>query len=302
MRKVLIVLCFIVVMALANYASAATATAYDQWAGANGVAWDAAASNWNNNNPSGSHILPTATDLANVAGNGGALNYKVGFKTPTSAPSMTSGTMYADILVVGGGTLAAPGIMTDSGTNIDVSEYITLAAAATDFGVMTLNSGIVDTGYQMNNESFFVSQLGWGKLVMNGGTINVGVTHWTGSAAPYTQDFSKSIYGAFTLAQSAGSTGNAYLNGGVINADTFAVGAGTGHLYVDGGSLVLNGNVVTTINSLIGTVITTDLAGGSVLATYNAGTGKTTISEIPEPATVCLLGLGAMALLRKNKR
>jgi hypothetical protein len=302
MRSVTILLSFMVILVFANYASA-LATAYDQWAGANGVAWDLSASNWNCNNPAGSHILPTATDLKNVAGNGGALNYKVGFKTPTSAPLMTSGTMYADILVVGGGSLATPGYLTDGGTNINVSQYITLAAAATDFGLMTVNSGVINTGYQMNNESFFVSQLGWGKLVINDGTINVGATHWLGTVAPYTQDFSKTVFGAFTLAQSAGSIGNAYLNGGVINADTFAVGAGTGHLYVDGGQLVLNGNVTTAINALIGTTITTDIVGGSVVVDYGTiNPGKTTVFATPEPATVCLLGLGAMALVRRNKK
>jgi hypothetical protein len=296
MRKVIfLLLCVVVMMAVEN--SALAATAYNQWAGANGVAWNASASNWNCNIPAGSHILPTATDLANVAG---STNYKVGFKTPTSAPSMTSGTMYADVLVVGGGSLAAPGFMTDDGTTINVSQYITLAAAASDYGRMTVNSGTINTGVQMNNQSFFVAQLGWGELVLNDGSINVGVTHWNGTAAPYTQDFSKSFFGTFTLAQSAGSTGNAYLNGGVINADAFTVGSGTGHLYVNGGMFVLNGDKTGIINPLIGSIITTQNAGGNVFATY--ANGKTTIYATPEPATVCLLGLGALGLLRRNRK
>jgi hypothetical protein len=298
MRKVMfIVLCFVGVMAFANYASAATA--YDQWAGTNGTAWNASASNWNCNIPVGSHILPTATDVANVAG---STDYKVGFKTPLSAPSMTSGTMYADVLVVGGGSLAAPGFVNVGGTNINVSQYVSLAAGATDWGIMTLTSGVIDTGYTMNNQGFFVSQSGWGKLDMDGGTINVGVTHWNGTVAPFTQDFSKSIFGTFTLAQNTGSTGNAYLDGGVINADSFAVGAGTGHLYITGGMLVLNGDKTGMINPLIGSVITTTNVGGSIMDVYDAGTGKTTVWATPEPATVCLLGLGAMGLLRRKRK
>jgi hypothetical protein len=294
MKKVMfIVLCLLGVTVFAGYASAATA--YNQWAGANGVAWNAAASNWNNNIPVGSHILPTATDAANVAG---STDYKVGFKTPLSAPSMTSGTMNADVLVVGGGNLATPGFVTIGGTNVNVSQYITLAANTTDWGVMNLTSGTIDTGCAMNNGGFFASQKGWGKLDMDGGIINVGVTHWNGS----TQDFSKTVFGAFTLAESVGSIGNAYLDGGVINADSFAVGLGTGHLYITGGTLVLNGDKTSVINPLIGGVITTTNAGGSIMDVYNASTGKTTVWATPEPATVCLLGLGAMALIRKNKR
>jgi hypothetical protein len=137
--------------------------------------------------------------------------------------------------------------------------------------------------------------------MMEGGTINVGITHWTGSAAPYTQDFSKTVFGAFTLATVAGGTGNAYLDGGVINADTFAVGLGTGHLYITGGTMILNGNQTGVINPLIGSVITTTNLGGSVMDVYNSGTNKTTVWATPEPATLCLLGLGALAL-RRNKK
>lgn len=41
---------------------------------------------------------------------------------------------------------------------------------------------------------------------------------------------------------------------------------------------------------------------GTISATYNALTDLTTVTNIPEPATIALLGLGAMTLLRRNKK
>jgi hypothetical protein len=159
----------ILLLALTLAGTTSAVTSYSQWTGLAGDRQWYNPGNWD-------HGVPSPTDAGGVMGNP---NYKAGFKgnIGTNYPDLSSGTVSTDILVTGGGSLAEPGHFVVSGSTVNISEYITLAAATNDFGLMTVNSGTVNTGTQYNNGQFYVSQLGNGTLQMNGGVINVGTTY-----------------------------------------------------------------------------------------------------------------------------
>jgi len=122
MRK--IVLCFIVVMVFASYASAARV--YSEWRGAEGAAWNVPA-NWNNN------IVPVAMD---PPGGPQHVNYtSAGFKGPGSlnSPGITAGIIVAaDQITIGGST---GGNLKVNGGIVNVSEY--LSEAVSQFNLQT---------------------------------------------------------------------------------------------------------------------------------------------------------------------
>jgi hypothetical protein len=265
-----------VVMTFASYAFAVTT--YTQWNGSG-----AGVGNWNDS--TWSVAWPhSATDSGGVMGNP---NYKSGFKT-NSYPDLSAGTYSTDILVFGGSNATRANNLVLNGATINVSEYITLAAAATDNGVVTVNSGIINTGVNYNNAQFYVTQLGTGVLNMEDGEIHVGLN--------YSGNLSMTGTGV-------SSVGTLNLDGGVIYANDLLKGSGTANLIITDGFLVLNSNRETEIAGYVtaGWLRTTN-PGGSVMAAYDLDSGTTTVWATPEPATICMLGLGSLALLRRNRK
>jgi hypothetical protein len=289
MRKMkFIVLCFMVMMAFASSASAATS--YVQWLGiGEGVGSWTDGTKWNGG------VVPSATDHWGVVG---ATNYKAGFKTAPNYADLSSGTVTTDILVFGAANAGNLDNLVVKGATVNVSQYITLAAAATDNGIVRMNSGTISTGVQNANSTFFVTQLGKGTLYMNGGTINCGLPDptWVGRPANYS--------GNLLMTGTTGVTGNGtlYLNGGTIYANDLLPGtSGTARsLVITDGKLVLKTDRRAEIAGY--SWITTTKPGGVIATSYDDLELTTTVYATPEPATVCLLGLGAMALLRRNKK
>jgi hypothetical protein len=285
MKKMYCVLTLFLLLALAGGAFAATTNV--MWGGTAGDG------NWNNGANWTGGVAPIAYDsLGTISPTG----KKAVIKTAGVYPAFTTGTGTVDILVTGGGTLTNFGGFAVSGATINVSEYITLAAAATDFGRMTMNSGTVSVGVQILNQPFYVTQLGTGVLQMNGGTIYVG--NYQTPATPL-------FTGNLLMTGITGSTGSGTLNldGGTIYANDLLPGtSGTFRsLVVKDGTLVLKTDRTT---ELAGYSSWLTAASGYTLSTvYNAGSGTTTVSatQIPEPATMCLLGFGVLSLIRRKK-
>jgi hypothetical protein len=194
-----------------------------------------------------------------------------------------------------------------------------VGANAEPYGQLTINSGslTVGNGLRVGGSS---SSKRSGQLFVNGGIINApsylavgygpsgtsNVTGWLDMNAGTINA------GTFDIGRVSGTNGYADISGGTIYANSFrmkpAGGAGTVLLDITGsGKIVINGNVVGTIESYIssGLIKTggagySDFydAGGSV--TYNIGTDKTTLM-VPEPATICMLGIGIFGLIRRRK-
>jgi len=287
MRRSCYVLIFLLALALVSNAFAATV--YVQWTGAalDGGNWNTAG-NWN---PA---VVPSAQDHWGIVG---ATNYKAGFKTPGNYANLSSGTVTTDILVFGGTNASNLDCLVVSGATVNVSEYITLAAGATDNGIVRMNSGTISTGVQYTtNATFYVSQLGKGTLYMNGGTINCGLPDptWSGRPANY--------FANLSMTGASGTTGNGtlYLNGGTIYANDLLPGiSGTARsLIVKDGTLVLKTDRRTEIS---GYAWLTAATGYTLHVDYDDLANLTTVYAIPEPATVCLLGLGLLGILGRKK-
>jgi hypothetical protein len=255
---------------------------YSEWRGAEGAAWNVA-TNWNNS------IVPVAKDTPGVQDP----NYtSAGFKAFGSAPytitspGITMGITVSSDQVTLGGTNGGK-LVIDGGT-MNLSEYLTMGANAGENGTLYMISGAINTGLFLTNAHLFIGQKGTGTVYMNGGIINLISVNQTGN---------------LRIADQSGSSGKLYLNAGTIYAnDLLMPFAAAGSMDITGGVLQLIGNDTAAVNGFIlaGKIITS-LEDGTIQATYNSGTNRTIVSAIPEPATICLLGLGMLGMFGRKK-
>jgi len=271
MKKLLILL---LLLGVAGSACASV----DWLAGATTSDWFTAA-NWSNG-------VPVLTPTTNTRTYGSSAN-------PSYMPIINSGAAVAHQLDIGGGaraTQAVTGSVTLNGSTstLTVTDYFRTGSSSTSnrWGAFYMNDGTVNVGNYLTigYGSGTVDVRGW--LDMNAGTINV--------------------TNAFTIGNAAGASGYVDLDGGTINAGNFVMkataGTGTVELDIWGSKIVITGDKTVAIQGYIDNAWIKSNGVAWTLydnVSYDVGTNKTTI--IPEPATLCLLGLGALSLIRRKR-
>lgn len=177
---------------------------------------------------------------------------------------------------------------------------------------ITLN---IQTGSLEVAGSFYGYQLGDGTVNLAAGTTlatgtGVGTVRFGGSGGDYTWNFdgAATFHAAVTIGTyddgdailNLGATGTILCDGFDVKADAAAL---PGERYVDittGGVITVNGNVrLEALTDRAAGMYKGDGVAGDVSVDYNAGT-DTTVIQVPEPATLALLGLGGL-LLRKRR-
>jgi hypothetical protein len=165
------------------------------------------------------------------------------------------------------------GELTISGGTVTTSGYLTSGNLATDVALITMNSGTVRIGaIGGGNGHFYLGRAGTTTFNMSGGSFTV--------------------INNLNIGQYATGNGTVNLSGGTLTAGNL-VKTGTAHINIsNSGKLVLIGDKTGTVSTWIGNGWINDDAQYD----YNITTPGATTVFVPEPATLCLLGIGTLSL------
>jgi len=302
MKKLFYLVFFVVLLALVSNVSAAT---YSWKTGLTSGDWFTA-TNWTVA-PPGPTFAPLITDGVSIhnagvvpttaangifinSGDAAALEIRVGGAgNPISSPPGLPSDKFGYLTMNGGTLTTANWLMAGTDSSAYRSGEFRMNGGAVILGTGTRTSGhlYIGSGRNADPNTAVVT----GILRMTGGTIDAG--------------------GTFGVARRH-TSGYVYLDGGTIYANNFnmkdpdtIVGglSGTAYMNITGsGKVIITGDKTVEVATYISKGW---LMGNEndyeILYDYNiSNPGKTTI-YVPEPATICLLAIGALSLLRRRK-
>jgi len=276
----------------------------------------------------GGTVSTTGTwDIGDDIGGVGSLIMSGG--TMSIGPDTSVDPVATKAMRIGGD--GATGSATLSGGILNVSGHLTIGANVGADGVTASNglldmlAGMINVGTELNNRDFRVGYRdATGTANISGGTINilgdliVGGTFIEVIADPYQEiphpgtGKLKMTGGLISVADANavkiglnGSVGWVDLLGGTIMAGDLLIGTPGSSLNIAEGTLILAADQTEKIRTLIQTGLLTAYGGAAgAYCQYDydiANPGKTTVTAIPEPATVALLSLGILALRRRRR-
>jgi glycoprotein endo-alpha-1,2-mannosidase len=187
-----------------------------------------------------------------------------------SGPIIASGTTAEANQIVVGDWSSTQDTLDMTGGSLTTGSWVVFGYGASNNGIFTISGGTANLG-----DNLYIGLSGAGTLTQTGGTINV--------------------TGTFGVAQLAGSTATANLNGGSISCGSFNMTSG-GHVDITTGTLIINGDVTSAINGFVsGGQITAYGGNGTVNVSYDTpNAGKTTVTATPAPTTPTFVAAGSV--------
>jgi hypothetical protein len=188
---------------------------------------------------------------------------------------------------------AASAVKIDSTLNIGIGGELTcsgpgsatvnfvVGTLGTEIGVLNLNGGSVTISAQVVS----IADYGTGTLSMNGGI------------------FDASAAWQFNVGRRSGSHGHIQLDAGLLKIGGIAMSADS-TVDITGGTMVLVGDRRGGVNYYLGTDQITAYGNTDdslVSVVYDTGTNLTTVTAIPEPASLVLLGISGTLLMMKRR-
>jgi T5SS/PEP-CTERM-associated repeat protein len=188
-----------------------------------------------------------------------------------SGPIINAGTTAVANQIVVGDWSSTNDTIDMTGGTLTTNDWFTLGYGATNRGTFTVSAGTANIG-----STLYVGNSGIGTLTITGGAITV--------------------TGTFGIAQLTGSTGDVFLDGGTITCGSFNMTSG-GAMDITAGTLIVNGDVTSTINGYISSNWITAYGGaGTVNVSYNTpNAGKTTVTATSGGATPTFVAAGAVS-------
>jgi hypothetical protein len=209
----------------------------------------------------------------------------------------------------------SPFVLRQTGGSLTITQQLLLGVYDSNaYGKLIMEGGVLSMGAAGGN-SMYIGKNGRGIIEMSGGTINTASHIDAGGVVAGTEGILNmtggtiNINGKLMAGRYAGAVGRVYISGGTVYATDLyhELGwnlDGDGLIDVSGtGEIILTGQDKTKLENYIanGYLTANGNINDAVIVEYEeGGQWYTSMTAVPEPATMLLLGLGGIVLNRKR--